>query len=262
MKEEIANKINELDIFSYQERRIKEIVKKDDEYTKQVIKDYFIKKYPKKNIKFDFLDEEIVDEIIKLGIAEYQKRQALGGVKMENSIEEDIKIALDKFSDNKDIDSAILIVEKFILGNYILRGGRKNIVKDSLRYILSDYKKVLKEAKRYKNMYKAEHEIHLVRNEQLDRKENAVTKCNELIIENAKLKEENEELKQDRNNNYQMIALAQNEALGYMQGYEDGKKSKRSAVAYIVENQQYYILNKQIEHYKEYIKNYKKKMTN
>ena len=63
----------------------------------------------------------------------------------KNSIEEDIKIALDKFSYNKDIDSAILIVEKFILGNYILRGGRKNIVKDSLRYILSDYKRVLKE---------------------------------------------------------------------------------------------------------------------
>ena len=64
---------------------------------------------------------------------------------MKNSIEEDIKIALDKFSDNKDIDSAILIVEKFILGNYILKGGRTNIVKDSLRYILSDYKRVLKE---------------------------------------------------------------------------------------------------------------------
>lgn len=64
---------------------------------------------------------------------------------IKNSIEEDIKIALDKFSDNKDIDSAILIVEKFILGNYILRGGRTNIVKDSLRYILSDYKKILKE---------------------------------------------------------------------------------------------------------------------
>ena len=73
-----------------------------------------------------------------------------------------------------------------------------------------------------------------------------------------KLKKENEELKKDRNNNYQMIALAQNEALGYMQGYEDGKKSKRSAVAYIVENQQYYILNKQIEHYKEYIKKLQK----
>lgn len=65
---------------------------------------------------------------------------------MENSIEEDIKIAVDKFSDNKDIDSAMLIVEKFILGNYILLGGnRGNIVKDSLRYILSDYKRVLKE---------------------------------------------------------------------------------------------------------------------
>ena len=64
---------------------------------------------------------------------------------MGNSIEEKIKIALDKFLDNKDIDSAILIVEKFILGNYILRGGRTNIVKDSLRYILSDYKRVLKE---------------------------------------------------------------------------------------------------------------------
>ena len=63
----------------------------------------------------------------------------------ENSIEEEIKIALDKFLDNKDKDSAILIVEKFILGNYILRGGRTNIVKDSLRYILSDYKRTLKE---------------------------------------------------------------------------------------------------------------------
>ena len=44
-----------------------------------------------------------------------------------------------------------------------------------------------------------------------------------LLVENIeKLQKENEELKQDRNNNYQMIALAQNEALGYMQGYEDG----------------------------------------
>ena len=81
MKEKTVNlKIDKLDIVSYQESVIKKIVKKDDEYTKQVIKDYFIKKYPKENIKFDFLDEEIVDEIIKLGIAEYKKRQALGGV--------------------------------------------------------------------------------------------------------------------------------------------------------------------------------------
>lgn len=72
-----------------------------------------------------------------------------------------------------------------------------------------------------------------------------------LLVENIeKLQKENEELKQDRNNNYQMIALAQNEALGYMQGYEDGKKLKRSAVANIVENQQYYIIKKQIENMK------------
>lgn len=72
------------------------------------------------------------------------------------------------------------------------------------------------------------------------------------------LQKENEELKQDRNNNYQMIALAQNEALGYTQGYEDGKNLKRSAVANIVENQQYYIFNKQIEHYKENIEKLQK----
>ena len=132
---------------------------------------------------------------------------------MGNSIEEDIKIALDKFSDNKDSNSAVLIVEQFILGNYVLVGSRKDIVKNSLRYILSDYKRVLKE---------------------------------------------NEELKQDRNNNYQMIALAQNEVLGYMKGYEDGKKLKRSAVACVVENQQYYIIKKEIEHYKEYIEKLQK----
>ena len=72
----------------------------------------------------------------------------------ENSIEEEIKIALDKFLDNKDKDSAILIVEKFILGNYILRGGRTNIVKNSLRYILSDYKRVLKENEKLKDFKK------------------------------------------------------------------------------------------------------------
>lgn len=84
--EEIAiDKINRFDTFTYHERVIKEIVRKDDEYTKQVIKDYFIKKYPKENIKFDFLDEEIVDEIIQLGIAEYQKIQALGGVLSEKN---------------------------------------------------------------------------------------------------------------------------------------------------------------------------------
>mgnify|MGYP001087679193 CR=1 FL=1 len=83
MKKITADEINGLDMFSFQERIIKEIVKKDDEYTKQVIRDYFTKRYPKENLKFDFLDKEIVDEIIKLGIAEYQRRQALGGILSE-----------------------------------------------------------------------------------------------------------------------------------------------------------------------------------
>ena len=61
--------------------------------------------------------------------------------------------------------------------------------------ILSDYKRVLKEVKRYKNMYEAEHQIHLVRNEQLDRKQKAIIKCNELENENKELKKENEKLK-------------------------------------------------------------------
>lgn len=65
-------------ILGYQERVIKAIVKKDDENTRQVIKDYFIKKYPKENLRFDFMDEETVNKIITFGVAEYQERQSKG----------------------------------------------------------------------------------------------------------------------------------------------------------------------------------------
>lgn len=73
--------VNEM--FSFSERVIKEVVKRDDEHTKQVIKDYVRNRYPKENIRIDFLDEEIVNEVLELGITEYQKRQALGGVLSE-----------------------------------------------------------------------------------------------------------------------------------------------------------------------------------
>ena len=79
-----------------------------------------------------------------------------------------------------------------------------------------------------------------------------------ILSEYKRVLKENEELKQDKNNNYQMIALAQNEMLGYMQGYEDGKKLKRSAVTCVVENQQYYIIKKEFEHYKEYLEKLQK----
>lgn len=67
-------------IFDYQERVIKAIIKKDDEYSRRVIRDYFIEKYPKENLRFDFMDEETVNKIIMFGVAEYQRRQKLRGV--------------------------------------------------------------------------------------------------------------------------------------------------------------------------------------
>ena len=79
-----------------------------------------------------------------------------------------------------------------------------------------------------------------------------------ILSDYKRVLKENEELKQEKINNYRMIALAQNEALGYMQGYEDGKKLKTSAIASIVENQQYYIIREQIEKYKENIKKLQK----
>lgn len=73
-----------------------------------------------------------------------------------------------------------------------------------------------------------------------------------------KILKENEELKEDRKNNNEMIALAQNEILNYMSGYEEGKKHKMTAVAQVVENQQYYIVRKQMEKYEEHIKRLQK----
>lgn len=114
----------------------------------------------------------------------------------KNSIEDIIEEKYTRYLNCKtDILDLTLEEAKFILETAERRNYVTSILQEAGKVILSDYKRVLKEVKRYKNMYKAEHEIHLVRNEQLDRKENAVTKCNELIIENAKLKEENEELK-------------------------------------------------------------------
>lgn len=79
-----------------------------------------------------------------------------------------------------------------------------------------------------------------------------------ILSDYKRVLKENEELKQEKINNYKMMALAQNEALGYMQGYEDGKNSRTSAIASIVENQQYYIIREQIEKYEEHIKRLQK----
>lgn len=120
--------------------------------------------------------------------------------------------------------------------------------------IFRDYKRVLKENEELRAKW--DKDTHILQNK-LDY---ANADRIDLAQQNKELRKENEELKQDRNNNYQMIALAQNEALGYMQGYEDGKKLKRSAVANIVENQQYYIIKEQIEKYETYIEQLRKEL--
>lgn len=78
MKEKTADEMT--DMYIFKEKVIKQIVKRDDEYTKQIIKDYVRNKYPKENIRIDFLDEEVVEKIIELGIVEYQRRK--GGEKI------------------------------------------------------------------------------------------------------------------------------------------------------------------------------------
>ena len=102
----------------------------------------------------------------------------------EDSIEEDIKNA-------ENFIKSIKTDKEYKEENGWHGYYNKEIVELArmLEHILSDYKRVLKDANRYKNMYKAEHEIHLVGNEQLDRKENAIIKCKELENENKKLKE-------------------------------------------------------------------------
>lgn len=103
----------------------------------------------------------------------------------ENSIEEDIKI-VDNFVTyfNRNIQKGYK-ADLTVLGEEI----------EAIEHILSDYKKVLKEVKRFENMYEAEKRIHMVRNEQLARKQQLVIKCNELENENKELKKENEKLK-------------------------------------------------------------------
>lgn len=73
MEEKTADEMT--DMYIFKEKVIKQIVKRDDEHIKQIIKDYVRNKYPKENIRIDFLDEEVVEKIIELGIVEYQRRK-------------------------------------------------------------------------------------------------------------------------------------------------------------------------------------------
>mgnify|MGYP002768491730 CR=1 FL=1 len=163
---------------------------------------------------------------------------------VENSNEEDIKM-LEKLD--------YLLDDVYSTG--LVNDGERNKYQYAIEHILSDYKRVLKE----NELLRKDIEGWKKYCEEIEEEQTEISNKNcKLEFEIEKLQKENEELKQDRNTNYQMIALAQNEMLGYIQGYEDGKKLKRSAVACAVENQQYYIIKKEIEHYKEYIEKLQK----
>lgn len=101
----------------------------------------------------------------------------------ENSIEEDIKI-LEEFIKYYEAEAT----SRKFRGTLSIRVDEDDI--DALENLINMYKKVLKEVKRFENMYEAEKRIHMVRNEQLARKQQLVIKCNELENENKELKKD------------------------------------------------------------------------
>lgn len=95
----------------------------------------------------------------------------------ENSIEKDIKIA-ERFIKSIKTDKEYK------------KEGWHGYFNEEIVELARILEHILKELKRFENMYEAEHQIHLVRNEQLDRKQKAIIKCNELENENKELKNE------------------------------------------------------------------------
>lgn len=140
-------------------------------------------------------------------------------------------------------------------------------------HILSNYKRVLKENEIYKKNSEIMSKENLSTAEQLkveikenfrlknqlenNRKEYQET-YKDVREELKELKKENEELLQEKINNQKIIALAQNDMLNYQAGFEDGKNGRTSAVQSIIENQQYYIFQKQIEKYERHIEKLQK----
>ena len=83
-------------------------------------------------------------------------------------------------------------------------------------------------------------------------------KIEHILSDYKRVLKENEELLQEKINNQKIIVLAQNDMLNYQAGFEDGKNGRTSAVQSIIENQQYYIFQKQIEKYEEHIEKLQK----
>ena len=158
----------------------------------------------------------------------------------ENSIEEDIEILEGIIKGDEDCIDAIYSQMKV-----------KNDNDEDIQY----YKKEIQSIKNIVDNYLKEK----ARADKLEKEYSAMlTESDENECDYKRVLKENEELKQDRNNNYQMIVLAQNDMLNYQAGFEDGKNGRTSAVQSIIENQQYYIFQKQIEKYERHIEKLQK----
>ena len=181
----------------------------------------------------------------------------------KNSIEEEIEI----LEELRTHGYAMLLMK------YEDRIKTNRKIDQAIEHILSDYKRVLKENEIYKKNSEIMSKENLSTAEQLkveikenfrlknqlenNRKENQET-YKDVREELKELKKENEELLQEKINNQKIIALAQNDMLNYQAGFEDGKNGRTSAVQSIIENQQYYIFQKQIEKYEGHIEKLQK----
>lgn len=179
----------------------------------------------------------------------------------ENSIEEDIKILEGIIKGDEDCINAIYSQMKVKNANdEDIQYYKKEI--QSIKNIVDNY---LKEKARADKLEK-EYSAMLTKLDENECDYKRVLKENEekttILLAGAEkvkqLEKENKKLKEDRNNNNEMVALARNEVLNYMTGYEDGKKHKMTATVQVVENQQYYIIQKQMEKYEEHIKRLQK----
>lgn len=105
-----------------------------------------------------------------------------------------------------------------------------------------------------------EHWIEYEKNkkEKINRADELINIQEAILSDYKRVLKENEELLQEKIDNQKINLLAQNSMLDYQKGYEDGKANRGSAVQTIIDNQQYYIIQKQMEKYKEHIEKLQK----
>ena len=69
----------------------------------------------------------------------------------------------------------------------------------------------------------------------------------------TKLQKENEDLLREKEENKFIIAMANNEMLGYNQGYSDAENKNSNATEIVIKNRQAYIHKEEVERYKRKI---------